>query len=98
MRPFASTTFPTAFSTTSALTTTSPARTAHVPTPPFMAPPGPSALPTVAPVPAPTDPSGISVEAALHARYASSPVGQRSAFEPGPRSKSDGWPTRDDPY
>src|SRR5207244_5308714 len=28
------------------------------------------------------------VEAALHARYASSPVGQRSAFEPGARSKS----------
>src|SRR5205814_14192 len=67
-RPFASSTFPTALRTTSAPTTTSPARAAQVPTPPFIAPRGPSALPTVAPVPAPTDPSGISVAAAAQAR------------------------------
>src|SRR5207249_3148303 len=66
-RPFASSTFPTALRTTSAPTTTSPARAAQVPTPPFIAPRGPSALPTVAPVPAPTahaariPPGGASV-------------------------------------
>ena len=79
---------PTAFTTTSAPTTMSPRRTAHVPTPPFMARPGPSALPTVAPVPAPTVPSDTSADAAPHARYASSAVGHRSALPPGARSKS----------
>src|SRR5437899_1511584 len=66
--PPASTTLPTALRTTNAPTTTSPAASAHVPTPPFMAPRGPSALPTVAPVPAPTDPSAIALEAAAQAR------------------------------
>src|SRR2546425_404054 len=80
--------FPTAFSTTSAPTTMSPPLAAQVPTPPFIAARGPSALPTVAPVPAPTDPSATSPDATLHARYASSAVGQRSALPPGARSKS----------
>jgi len=59
---------PTAFSTTSTPTTMSPwlaAQTAHAA---FLAARGPSALPTVAPVPAPTDPSATSLEAAAHAR------------------------------
>ncbi len=81
---------PTAFSTTSAPTTMSPPLAAQLPTPPFIAARGPSAFPTVAPVPAPTDPSATSppAEAAAHARYASSAVGQRSALPPGARSKS----------
>ena len=79
---------PTAFSTTRAPTITSPPRTAQVPTPPFVAARGPSAFPTVAPVPAPTDPSATSPDAAPHARYASSAVGQRFALPPGARSKS----------
>src|SRR6266581_127054 len=81
---------PTAFRTTSAPTTMSPPLAAQLPTPPFMAARGPSALPTVAPVPAPTDPSATSPppDAAAQARYASSAVGQRSALPPGARSKS----------
>src|SRR5213596_1686430 len=59
---------PTAFSTTSAPTTMSPPLAAQLPTPPFMAARGPSAFPTVAPVPAPTDPSTTSAEAAVQAR------------------------------
>src|SRR5438874_1467217 len=55
---------PTALSTTSAPTTMSPPLAAQLPTPPFMAARGPSAFPTVAPVPAPTDPSTTSAEAA----------------------------------
>src|SRR5256885_7132735 len=39
-------------------------------------------------VPAPTDPSTTSAEAAVQARKASSAVGQRSALPPGARSKS----------
>src|SRR5437764_419265 len=53
MAPEPSRMFPTAFSTTSAPTTMSPPLAAQLPTPPFVAARGPSALPTVAPVPAP---------------------------------------------
>src|SRR4029077_7792320 len=74
--PVPSTTFPTAFTTTSAPTTMSPPVAAQVPTPPFMAARGPSPFPPVAPVPAPTLPSATSVEAASQARYASSATGQ----------------------
>src|SRR6266702_1429011 len=86
--PESSRMFPTAFSTTSAPTTISPPVAAQLPTPPFMAARGPNALPTVAPVPAPTEPSATLADAAVHARYASSAVGQRSALPPGARSKS----------
>src|SRR5438094_5003946 len=86
--PEASTTLPTAFTTTNAPTTMSPPVAAHVPTPPFIAARGPSAFPTVAPVPAPTLPSATSLDAAVQARYASSAMGQRPALPPGARSKS----------
>src|SRR5439155_179738 len=67
--PPAPTTSPPALTPTSAPTTTSPPSpaAAHVPTPPFIAARGPSALPTVAPVPAPTDPSATSVEGSVGA-------------------------------
>src|SRR5256885_16084348 len=100
MAPVPSRMSPTAFSTTSAPTTMSPRRTAHVPTPPFMARRGPSALPTVAPVPAPTVPSGTSVDAAPHARYASSRVGQPAGLPPRPPAESEdtaGGGAGDDP-
>ena len=56
--------------TTSTPTTMSPPVAAQLPTPPFMAARGPNALPTVAPVPAPTDPSATSPspDAAVQAR------------------------------
>src|SRR5213592_1950403 len=79
---------PTALTTTSAATTTSPARAAQVPTPPFIAWPIPAALPTVQPVPAPTDPSATSGPAASQARAASSAVGQRGGRPVLPRSKT----------
>src|SRR2546428_250281 len=63
MAPRASRTSPTAFTTTRAPTTTSPDRTAQLPSPPFIMPVSPAALPTVAPVPAPTEPSANAVPA-----------------------------------
>src|SRR2546429_590310 len=77
-RPAPSRMLPTAFSTTSAPTTTSPSpRDAHVPTPPFMARRGPSTFPTVAPVPAPTVPSAMSLRAAAHGAGGAHPALRR---------------------
>src|SRR2546422_7243386 len=75
--PEPSRTLPTAFSTTNAPTTMSPPLAAQLPTPPFMPARGPSALPTVAPVPAPSDPYATSPSpyAAEQAREGGSPLG-----------------------
>src|SRR3989442_4908907 len=80
--------FPAAFSTTSAPTIISPPVAAQLPTPPFMAARGPNALPTVAPVPAPTQPSATLDDAAVHARDAASAGGQPSALLPRAQSQS----------
>src|SRR5205807_1730512 len=83
---------PTALSTTSAPTTMSPPLAAQLPTPPFMAARGPSAFPTVAPVPAPTDPSTTSAEAAVQA--ARIPLsGPSTTLQPVARSRSVQCPT-----
>ena len=57
------------------------------PTPPLLAFSKPAPFPTIAPMPAPTFPSRVSVsEAASHAAYASSGPGRTEAL-PNPRSK-----------
>src|SRR3990172_9239036 len=74
----ASRTSPKAFTTASAPTTTPPARgTAVVPIPPRIAP-APSRWPTVAPVPAPTNPAGVNPDPAFF-EVAHHPVGRRQA-------------------
>ncbi len=87
MPPFSSVTSPKAFTTDSAPTTRSPERTDHEPSPPFIAAFGPTALPTVAPVPAPTEPSGTMVDAAPQACMPISGVGRASKTPSGSRSK-----------
>src|SRR5205085_4937118 len=58
------------------------------PKPPFMARDGPAILPTVAPVPAPTEPSAKSLGIAIsHASYAIAGVGRASNRPSGARSK-----------
>ena len=83
--PSESRTSPKAFTTARALTTTSPRCSDQVPIPLFIIPSAPRTFPTVAPVPAPTEPSATSVPAASHASYPASPSGHLGS--PNDRSK-----------
>jgi hypothetical protein len=80
-----STTSPPALTTASAPIVVSPLRTPAVPSPPRIAFSGPSSLPIVAPVPAPTRPRAIFRDASAAAR---SPIAASGhAVSPTARSK-----------
>ena len=86
--PSGSTMRPSALTAATAPTTSSPCRSDAVPSPPFMPVPGSGSFPTVAPVPAPTEPSDTGPSpAASHAAYPASASG-RAAGSPTTRSNS----------
>ena len=77
--PSRSTMRPSELTAATAPTTSSPCRSDAVPSPPFMPVPGSGSFPTVAPVPAPTEPSGTGPSAAAsHAAYPALGVGTSS--------------------
>ena len=85
---FGSSTSPRQFTAISAPTETGPARYAHAPTPPRIAKSLPRNFPTVAPVPAPTEPSAGRYSGSSAFSAARRPISRSGRRDQSPQSRS----------